>query len=443
MSVQTCAPLRVLHLIDGLGGGGSERWVWDIVRLSDREQVRHLVVPLQPDLGRFVYADRLRAAGALDGRSAGTADSASRSGRPRGAALVHLDETLVPEALRACARPLYWTCVSPYSFSRMLLAFRRFRPDVIHGHTFHGFAFSLALKRLTRRPLVHTVPSRFAHMSDAGYGWMVTAYRRYHTAVDRFVTGYPAELRSIGIPGDRMVVLPSSGDTESVDATLRNRDEHRARLRRALGMPADSPLLLSVGRLHSSKGHDCAAAAVARVRQSSPNVHWVVLGDGPERAALERLVATLGLRDCAHLVGFCEDPGPWYAAADVYLRTNVLEADNLSSVDAMAFGLPVAGFETGGETELVHKVGHGVLVANRNAAALARAVRWLLEQPERGRHIGQRGAIYVRRYADLRSTIEGFVDTYYAVAPRHREPAARTFEPAKPAPFRPETFEGP
>src|SRR5205085_4947878 len=57
-------PVRVLHLIDGLAGGGSERWIWDLVRLRDPRRVEPRVVTIHPDLGRFVYAERLRQAGA-------------------------------------------------------------------------------------------------------------------------------------------------------------------------------------------------------------------------------------------------------------------------------------------------------------------------------------------------------------------------------------------
>jgi hypothetical protein len=57
------SPIRVLHLIDGLSWGGSQRWVWDIVRLSDPDRFRHHIVSICPDSGDYVYADRLESAG--------------------------------------------------------------------------------------------------------------------------------------------------------------------------------------------------------------------------------------------------------------------------------------------------------------------------------------------------------------------------------------------
>src|SRR5439155_17929865 len=63
-SVSGSSPVRVLHIIGSLGGGGSERLLWDAVRRSNPARVRHRVVTVYPDNGRFVYAARLAALGA-------------------------------------------------------------------------------------------------------------------------------------------------------------------------------------------------------------------------------------------------------------------------------------------------------------------------------------------------------------------------------------------
>ena len=57
-------PIRVLHVIDGLGGGGAERLLYEIIRLSDPERVRHRIVTVQPHHPSFVLSEPLRALGA-------------------------------------------------------------------------------------------------------------------------------------------------------------------------------------------------------------------------------------------------------------------------------------------------------------------------------------------------------------------------------------------
>src|SRR5262249_52453607 len=103
--------------------------------------------------------------------------------------------------------------------------------------------------------------------------------------------------------------------------------------------------------------------------------------------------------------GFVADPLPYYAAADLYCRSAALEGENLSSYQAMAAGLPVAGFDTGTATELLGKVGHGLLAANRDTGALALAAYQILTLPDRGRLLGARGAAYCREHLDIRRTI--------------------------------------
>src|SRR5438874_9202372 len=65
----TGRPVRVLHLIDQLDGGGAERWLYDIVRLTPKEAVQHRVVCILPDRGDFVYAPPLSELGAYDARA--------------------------------------------------------------------------------------------------------------------------------------------------------------------------------------------------------------------------------------------------------------------------------------------------------------------------------------------------------------------------------------
>ena len=147
----------------------------------------------------------------------------------------------------------------------------------------------------------------------------------------------------------------------AVDALLADQDAQRARIRQALGIPAESLVAISVGRLDESKGYAYAVEALTALVARVPNVHWVVLGEGAQRPFLEARIDELGLNDRVHLVGFVEEPLPWYAAADIYLRTPTFEAENLSSLPALGFGLPVVGFDTGVETELIAKVGYGTL----------------------------------------------------------------------------------
>ena len=420
----TPVPVKVLHTIDGLAGGGSERWVWNLVRLADPGRAVHRVVPLHFDRGRFVYADRLRALGALPGRASGTLEGAAAVAlgddllvRPAGApsrttgAISRLPDPLQPWAIRLWHHGV----VFPAAAGRLALEFARFRPDVIHAHTFNGLVAGLIARTLGRRPLVYTVPSSFQHIREAGYPWIPELYARHHARIDRFVTSYPSDLRGVGVPDVRILLVPGMADVEGMGPLLARRDELRRRTRSELGIGPSALLALTVGRLAPEKGLAYGIRAMPAALAAHPELHWAVLGEGPDRAELERLATELRVAPHVHFLGFVSDPLPWYAGADLYLRTNVVEGDNLSSFQAMAAALPVVGFDTGSETELVPKARHGLLTENRSSVAFAQALAALLAAPDRA-ELGRRGAAYAAAHLTTERIVRACEEAYHELA---------------------------
>ncbi|HEX6512078.1 MAG TPA: glycosyltransferase family 4 protein, partial [Chloroflexota bacterium] len=274
----------------------------------------------------------------------------------------------------------------------------------------------LAYKLLVHRPFVYTVPALFEQMREAGLGWAPGLYRRFHGWVDRFYTAYPSELQNLGVPDGKIEVLEGVLDLDEVETLRGKKERFRREVRDRLGVGDEAPLLLSVGRLHPSKGHEYGAAALPHVLAKFPEAHWIVLGQGPGRPELEAQIRRLGCAEHVHLEGFVQEPLPYYAAADVFLRTYVTEAENLSSYQAMGMGLPVVGFDTGAETELLRVARHGTLVPNRDATALARGVIDLLSAPDHRRIAGERGLAYARNRLDVRSSLEAFRRDYRRLA---------------------------
>lgn len=449
-------PLRVLHIIDTLGGGGSERLLWDIVRLSDQTRVKHRVVTIFPDgyLTSFVYAEPLRQLGAYGharrkradsfarplptfssmGRgepSAGGSHGPNRSqaavsrGLPQARAfMVNILRKLPP----ALAKPLTRTWSATLSawkhlrhaaahFSSSLsipVAYLRFRPDVIHVHGFYGFKFGLLFRTLFRRPMVHIVPALFSQMEAQGTGWLASRYRRFHRLVDCFALdpGYRSELLGVGVPAQKLLEISGTLDLEAIASVKAGKDRHRLEVRSRLGIPEDAIIALSVGRLDPTKGHSHAVEALPLMLKQFPHLHWILLGEGALRDELEKRIKELGVEQHTHLLGFDPEPLPYYAAADVYLRTTTLEGENISSRQAIAMGLPTAGFDTQCETDLIGKLGHGILVPNADAAALANATCRILSLPNRGSAMGALGVDYCNAHLGFQKHVDDLLSLY-------------------------------
>jgi glycosyltransferase involved in cell wall biosynthesis len=146
-----------------------------------------------------------------------------------------------------------------------------------------------------------------------------------------------------------------------------------------------SPLILAVGRLVEYKGFAYLVRAMRDV-----DAHLVIVGQGPERASLEREIAAAGVAGKVSLVGSVPDLAPWLHAADIFALPSVMrsEAFGLVQVEAMVCGKPVVNtaLDSGVPYVSVHEE-TGLTVPPRDPAALAAALRRLLADPAlRARH---------------------------------------------------------
>lgn len=405
--------VRVLHLIDQLTDGGSQRWVWDIVRLSDRAAVEHRVHPIMLDRGDFVYADRLANAGVYRHSIFRPFLKGMEGSRPR----LSSPPIGQPGRLSSIVAKVWRAANFARACAVLPMATSHFRPDVIHAHTFHSLIAALALRKMFKVPVIHTVPALVSQMRDIGAGWLADMYRSRQEEIDLFFTGASrSDLEEAGVPKRKVQWISGVVDTQEIAQVMKHRPEHRARVRAEIGANQDAPIALSVGRVHPSKGHRYALDALPAMLARHPGLHWIVLGIGPEMGELQQRAKELEVADRVHFPGFVNDPLPYYAAADIYLRTPVYEAENLCSYQAMAAAVPVVGFDTRVETELIPTAGHGVLVPNKDALALADEAATILALPDRGRTLGQRGAVYAEAHLDIRNTIAQYTAAYRRIA---------------------------
>jgi glycosyltransferase involved in cell wall biosynthesis len=174
---------------------------------------------------------------------------------------------------------------------------------------------------------------------------------------------------------------------------------------------ADAGVLLAVGRLERQKGVDVAVRALARVRERHPNVELVVLGEGPERASLERLADDLDVP--VHLLGRVPDVAAWLRRADVLVHPARWEGFGLALLEAMLVELPVVATNVSSIPEIVVDGQTGLLVPRDDPAALADAVATVLDDP---RGLGAAGRDRARREFSVARMADRTLDVYRDVA---------------------------
>lgn len=171
-----------------------------------------------------------------------------------------------------------------------------------------------------------------------------------------------------GWPAERALHIPNFAEP----------DDHPAQSRAALDTPRDVPLLLAMGRLHSAKAHDVTLKALAEIPDA---VLWIA-GSGPLEGDLHKLAADLGVADRVRWLGWRNDAGTLYRAADIVVFPSRVEPLGNVVIQAWAYGKPVIAAEAAGPKALIRDGVDGLLVPIDDAEVLAATIKGLIEAPQ-------------------------------------------------------------
>ena len=160
----------------------------------------------------------------------------------------------------------------------------------------------------------------------------------------------------------------------------------------------EHPTFLAVGRLHPQKGFDRLIQAMTIVVKNH-KCQLMILGEGPERKALESQIHSLGLTDYVLLPGVVDNPFPYYAAAIAFVLPSRHEGWPMVLVEAMACGCPVISFVCPyGPDEIIEDGVSGLLVAEGDVEGLARAMERVLQDKSLRKRLGGGGIERVKRF---------------------------------------------
>ena len=186
-----------------------------------------------------------------------------------------------------------------------------------------------------------------------------------------------------GVPPGRVVRVPNMLDVVEFDAI------HAKPCAGAHSLP-DRPCVVSVARLDPEKDMDCLLRAACALRARLAGVHWLVVGEGRERARLQAEATRLGLHDTVFWLGEIHDVPAVLRHVDVGVLTpKSNEGLSNSILEYMAAGLPSVVTDCGGNRELVVNGETGAVVPAGDSEAVAGALASLLRDPARARAMGR------------------------------------------------------
>jgi glycosyltransferase involved in cell wall biosynthesis len=184
-----------------------------------------------------------------------------------------------------------------------------------------------------------------------------------------------------------------------------------------LGVPKESSIVATAGRLSPEKGTAYFLEAIPRVAKSFPKVLFVIFGDGPLKAQLEERSEKLGLAMPVCFPGFVPDFAELLPGVDLMVNPSLSEVMPNVVLEAMAAGVPVVATEVGNVAEIAGPDEAVALVPSGDPPAIARVVSDLLRDPDRARELGGAGQRRVREAFSPASQKAQFRALYQEMVP--------------------------
>jgi glycosyltransferase involved in cell wall biosynthesis len=304
----------------------------------------------------------------------------------------------------------------PAGVAALMREFRARRADLVNTHSSIDSWLSAIACRLLGRDAPVIVRTRHVSVpvpNDPATRWL---YRR--AAARTVTTGEAlreALVRVNGLDPARVDSVPTG-----IDAAAYARWSRKG-ARAALRLPADVPLVGIVATLRSWKGHRYLVEAMPRLEHADARL--VVVGDGPQREALERQVDALALRGRVTFAGQQHDVAPWLASLDVFaLPSYANEGVPQALLQAMFARVPCVTTDAGAIGEVARDGDTAIVVAKEDARALACGIDRVLDDPEASAARAQRAHALV----SARHALEPMLDRMDAVFRRALEQARAT-----------------
>lgn len=418
--------IKILHLIDGLGGGGSEEWVKDIVRLADGKRFEFMVVSIIRGFeDRFSYKNDIENLGAKvtcleEGQLNINGSTIEQEiSLIKGIVNHHLPSNLT-SALSGIiidtiknGKIINLTILALKALmliAKLFALIKREKIDIIHAHLFYSFIFGGIAGRMLNVPFVYTVPAMKSQL-DGPFPWVFPMYRRFSSLADVFVSGISKEELSghCNVSPNKIVIIQASVDLTKITSISRDSNP----IISELGLEDSYPILLSVARFDPTKGHKYSLEAIKSLKDKFPDIKLIILGEGNEFEEYKDLVKNDELlKNSVILPGFVKDPANFYSAADIYLRTGIYEGMNRASTLAMAHGKPIIGFDTKAPTEAIVDGDNGLLIPTKDSDGLAKAIDILATDKELQKEMGENAHTYVLENLNMMDTIKTFENLY-------------------------------
>ncbi len=287
--------------------------------------------------------------------------------------------------------------------ARLRSRIRATRPDLVHLHSRRGSdVWGGVAARLAQVPCVLS-----RRVDNRERAWVVALKYRLFDRVIAISDGIRDVLLDEGVAPQRLRCVRSA-----LDARPWLRPVDRVAMRRQFGLDDDAFVIGVVAQLIRRKGHRHLFDALRTLHSERPGVRVLLFGQGPLRGELESRAARDGLASVVRFVGFRDDLPRWMGGLDVLAHPADREGLGIALLQAQAAGVPVVATRAGGMPEAVSDGVTGLLVAPGDVAALADALRTLIDDAALRERMGQAARARVLERFSVDAMVDGNLAVY-------------------------------
>jgi glycosyltransferase involved in cell wall biosynthesis len=271
---------------------------------------------------------------------------------------------------------------------RLATSLRQFGPDVLQTFLFHANMIGRLAARRARVPVVVSGVRVSEH--DARWRMRLDCWTnrlvRHNVCVS---TAVAEAYHQLGIPDTKLSVIPNGVVVAAFESAA------PADLS-VFGIPAGARVLLAIGRLHPQKGFDLLIDAADPILEGHPDVHLLIVGDGPQRLVLERMAATSEHAGRIHLLRRQSNIPGLLRACTLFVLSSRWEGMPNVLLEALAAGAAVVATDVEGVRDVVEDGVSGAIVQRESAHELSNGIACLLSDPESSARLAAAGQEHVR-----------------------------------------------
>ena len=291
--------------------------------------------------------------------------------------------------------------------------------DLIHAHGYKADVYAYLSLRNSTSPLVSTCHTWYDDNRLVWlYGVIDRQVLRHYNAVIAVSDDVRQRLLRSGVSADRIHFIRNGID-------LRPFTNAAPSLRRLAAQP-DGLLIGWVGRLTYDKGPDLFLRAIAQLRPDFPNARYLLVGEGPYRPEVERLIADLALSDVVHLLGQRSDMPAVYASCDLMVSSSRLEGLPIAILEGMAASRPWVAASVGATPLAIRNGQNGILIPPEDVDILAASVARMMCSPEDRARMGTLARNLTESEFSAQRMSHEYVSVYENVTAQNRNAGGRS-----------------